>query len=49
MSKKFNGIKKGLTEAIEDIERGSLGTRFHRPHLRLIMLSWLAHFGDNFS
>jgi hypothetical protein len=28
MSKKFNCIKKGLTEAIEDADGGALGTRF---------------------
>ena len=33
MSKKFNSIKKGLTEAIEDADGGALGTRIHRPRI----------------
>ena len=47
MSKKFNSIKKGLTEAIEDADGGALGTRIHRPHLSLPLFLEPEHFDEN--
>jgi hypothetical protein len=47
MSKKFNSIKKGLTEAIEDADGGALGTRIHRPHLSLPLFSQPEYFDEN--
>lgn len=47
MSKKFNSIKKGLTEAIEDADGGALGTRIHRPHLSLLLFSKPERFDEN--
>ena len=47
MSKKFNSIKKGLTEAIEDADGGELGKRIHRPHLSLPLFSQPEQFDEN--
>ncbi len=47
MSKKFNSIKKGLTEAIEDADGGALGTRIHHTHLRLPLFSQPEYFDEN--
>ena len=47
MSKKFNSIKKGLTEAIEDADGSALGTRIHRPHLSLPLFSQPEYFDEN--
>ena len=47
MSKKFNSIKKELTEAIEYADGGALGTRIHRPHLSLPLFSQPEHFDEN--
>ena len=47
MSKKFNSIKKGLTEAIEDADGGALGTRIHRPHLSLPLFSQPEQVDEN--
>jgi hypothetical protein len=49
MSKKFNSIKKGLTEAIEDADGGTLGTRIHRPHLSLPLFSQPEQVDENSS
>jgi len=47
MSKKFNRIKKGLTEAIEDANRGAPITRIHNPHLSLPLFSRPENFDEN--
>ena len=47
MSKKFNSIKKELTEAIEDADGGTLGTRINHPHLSLPLFSQPEHFDEN--
>ena len=47
MSKKFNSIKKGLTEVIEYADGGALGTRIHRTHLSLPLFSQPKYFYEN--